>query len=177
MPISSDRLRRVLRLAAEKANYRSALGPGQGRGIALCPYGGTYCAAIAQVAVRDAKLSIERVTVAIDCGSLINPSGAENQIAGGIIWGLTALLYGGVRIDKGRAARSNLHENPLLRMQECPAIDVHFIGSEAARPSGIGEVSAPLAVPAVLNAIFAATGQRIRKPPLDRGAFASSASG
>lgn len=172
VPLSSDPLRRVLRYAAEKASYRSPLGPGQGRGIALCPYGDTSCAAVAQVTVRDGKLAIDRVTLAVDCGKVINPSGAIQQLTGGIIWGLTAVLHGGVPIRKGRAVHSNFHENGLLRMDECPSIDVFILPSEDERPRGIGEVSAPLAVPAVLNAIFAATGQRIRRIPIPKGAFA-----
>jgi isoquinoline 1-oxidoreductase beta subunit len=173
-PISSDRMRAVLELAAEKAGWGRTLGPGQGMGIALYPYGNTCCAAVAEVTVREGALRIDRVTVAIDCGKVINPSGAKNQIAGGVIWGLTALLHGGVPIRKGRAVRSNFHDNKLLRMRECPVIDVHLLRSRDVRPWGIGEVSTPLAVPAVLNAIFSATGKRIRKIPLERDAFAPS---
>lgn len=165
-PISSDRLRAVLQLAAEKAGWGQPLGAGQGRGIALFPYGGTCAAAVARVTVRERKLRVERVTLAVDCGKVINPSGAKNQLAGGIIWGLTALLHGGVPIRKGRVVRSNFHENRLLGMAECPAIDVHLLPSREPKPSGIGEVSAPLGVPAVLNAIYAATGKRIRKIPV-----------
>jgi CO/xanthine dehydrogenase Mo-binding subunit len=171
-PISSDRLRAVLQLAASQAGWAEPLGAGQGRGIALFPYGGTCVAAVAAVTVRERKLSIDRVTLAVDCGRLINPSGASNQLAGGIIWSLTALLYGGVPIRKGRVVRSNFHENKLLGMAECPAIDVHFVPSRDPNPSGIGEVSSPLGVPAVLNAIYAATGKRIRKIPLTEDAFA-----
>jgi isoquinoline 1-oxidoreductase subunit beta len=171
-PISSDRLRGVLRLAADKAGWGKPLGAGQGRGIAVFPYGGTCAAAVAAVTVRDRKLRIDRVTLAVDCGKVINPSGATNQLAGGVIWSLTALLHGGVPIRKGRAVRSNFHENKLLSMAECPAIDVILVPSRDARPSGIGEVSAPLGVPAVLNAIYAATGKRIRKIPVTEDALA-----
>jgi isoquinoline 1-oxidoreductase beta subunit len=165
-PISSDRLRSVLQLAAAKAGWGQPLGAGQGRGIAVFPYGGTCAAAVAAVTVRDRQLRIDRVTLAVDCGKVINPSGATNQLAGGIIWSLTALLHGGVPIRKGRAVRSNFHENRLLGMAECPAIDVHLLPSRDPNPSGIGEISAPLGVPAVLNAIYAATGKRIRRIPV-----------
>lgn len=172
--ISSDRLRAVLQLAATQAGWGQPLGAGQGRGIALFPYGSTYTAAVAQVTVRDRKLSIDRVTLAVDCGTIINPSGATNQLTGGIIWSLTALLHGGVPIRKGRAVRSNFHENKLLSMSECPVIDVHLLPGRGRQPSGIGEVSAPLGVPAVLNAIYAATGRRIRKIPLTEEALGPS---
>ena len=175
VPISSDRLRAVLQLAAEKAGWGQPLGAGQGRGIALFPYGGTSAAAVAQVTVRERRLRIDRVTLAVDCGRVINPSGATNQLAGGIIWSLTALLHGGVPIRKGHAIRSNFHENRLLGMAECPAIDVHLLPSRDPIPSGIGEISAPLGVPAVLYAIYAATGKRIRKIPVTEDALDPSA--
>ena len=106
------------------------------------------------------------MTIGVDCGKVINPSGAANQIEGGIVWSLTALMYGGYPIKHGRATQRNFHENKLLRMDECPPIDVHFVPSQDERPWGIGEISSPLGVPAVLNAIFAATGKRIRKVPI-----------
>jgi CO/xanthine dehydrogenase Mo-binding subunit len=146
-PISSDRLRAVLQLAATKAGWNTPLGAGQGRGIALFPYGDTCAAAVAAVTVRERRLSIDRVTLAVDCGRVINPSGATNQLAGGIIWSLTALLHGGVPIRKGRAVRSNFHENKLLGMAECPAIDVHLVSGRGRKPSGLGEISAPLVCP------------------------------
>lgn len=171
-PISSDRLRAVLALAAEKAGWGKPLGAGQGRGIALFPYGGTCAAAVACVTVSGRKLRIDRLTLAVDCGRVINPSGATNQLAGGLVWSLTALLHGGLPIRGGRAVRSNFHENELLGMAECPAIDVHLLPGRGRPPSGIGEVSSPLGVPAVLNAIYAATGKRIRTIPVTESALA-----
>jgi isoquinoline 1-oxidoreductase subunit beta len=132
----------------------------------LIPYGNTCCAAVAEVTVREKQLIVDRITAAIDCGKLINPSGAENQITGGLIWGLTALFYGGAPIENGRVMHSNFHQNKLLRMNETPQMEVHFVDGQAERPWGIGEVSAPLAAPAVLNAIYAATGKRLRKLPI-----------
>jgi isoquinoline 1-oxidoreductase beta subunit len=168
LTLSSDRLRRVLALAAEKAGWGRKLEPGRGMGICLSPYGNTCVAAIAEVSVRENKLRIHRITVAVDCGRLINPLGAANQIEGGIVWSLSGLLYGGLPIKNGRAVNTNFHTNKLLRMNECPEIDVHFVGTDAQRPWGIGEVSTPVGAPAVLNAIFAATGKRIRTIPLER---------
>ncbi|HEY9049070.1 MAG TPA: molybdopterin cofactor-binding domain-containing protein [Ohtaekwangia sp.] len=170
-PVSAKRLLGVLTLAAEKAGWGKPLEAGRGRGIAICPYGNSYCAAIAEVTVRDQKLTIDRITLAADCGNVINPSGAANQLAGGVVWSLTALLYGGLPIRNGRAIYTNFHQNKLLRMNECPKIDVHFVDSDDEKPWGVGEISTPLGVPSVLNAIYAATRKRIRKIPLAANAF------
>jgi CO/xanthine dehydrogenase Mo-binding subunit len=167
LTLSSDRLRRVLELAASKAGWGRKLAPGRGMGLCLAPYGNTCVAAVAEVTVRDGNLEVDRVTVVADCGRLINPLGAANQIEGGIVWSLTSLLYGGVPIENGRVMHRNFAQNKLLRMHECPRIDVHFVGTDAERPWGIGEVSTPVGAPAVLNALFAATGKRLRKLPIE----------
>lgn len=165
-PVSGSRILRVLGLAAEKAGWGKSQKPGSGMGMAVCPYGNSYCAVIAEVTVRDGALTINKVTVGVDCGKVVNPSGASNQITGGIVWSLTALLYGGLPVRNGRAVHTNFHQNKLLRMKECPPMEVHFIESEDEKPWGIGEISSPMGVPAVLNAIYAATGKRIRKVPI-----------
>ncbi|MDF3022577.1 MAG: xanthine dehydrogenase family protein molybdopterin-binding subunit, partial [Steroidobacteraceae bacterium] len=165
--LDTDRFRRVLELAASKAGWGRPMPAGTGLGICLSPYGQTCVACIAEVTVKDGALKVNKVWVAVDCGRLINPLGAANQIEGGIVWSLTGLLYGGVPIQDGRCVHSNFADNKLLRIHECPEIEVHFAGTDAERPWGIGEVSTPVAAPAVLNAIFAATGQRIRTLPLE----------
>jgi isoquinoline 1-oxidoreductase beta subunit len=164
--LSSDRMRALLELTAQKAGYRASLPQGRGMGIALIPYASSYCCAVADVTVTDGRLTINKITAAVDCGRIINPSGAEQQIVGGIIWGLTALFYGGAPVVNGRIQHSNFHENRLLRMHECPPIEAILVDSPEPRPLGLGEMACPLAVPAVLNAIFAATGKRIRRIPL-----------
>ncbi len=161
------KVRRVLALAAEKAEWGKKMEPGSAQGMAVCPYGTSCCAVIAEVLVRDNKLTITKIVIGVDCGKVVNPSGASNQITGGIVWGLTALLYGGLPILKGRAVHTNFHQNKLLRMQECPEMEVYFVKSDDERPQGIGEISSPMAIPAVLNAIYTATGKRIRTVPLD----------
>ncbi len=166
--LDSNRFRRVLELAAGKAGWGRKLLSGRGLGLCLSPYGQTCVACIAEVSVADGALKIHKVTVAVDCGRLINPLGAANQVEGGIVWSLSGLLYGGVPIRNGRCVHRNFADNKLLRIHECPEIEVHFTGTDAERPWGIGEVSTPVAAPAVLNAIFAATGQRIRKLPLEQ---------
>ncbi len=164
--LSTDRMRNLLTLVAQKAGWGRPLPEGRGMGIVLCPYASSYCAAIAHVSVVEGKLTINKITVAIDCGRVINPSGAKQQMVGGIVWSLTALLYGGAPLKNGRIQHSNFHQNKLLRMNECPPIDALIVESPEDHPLGLGEMSAPLAVPAVLNAIYAATGKRIRKIPL-----------
>ena len=170
--LDSDRFRRVLELAAEKAGWGRQSSQGRGLGLCLSPYGQTCVACIADVSVSDGVLKLHKITVAVDCGRLVNPLGAANQIEGGIVWGLTGLLYGGVPIKDGRVQHRNWADNKLLRIHECPEIEVFFTGTDAERPWGIGEVSTPVAAPAVLNAIYAATGQRIRSLPLERHTLA-----
>jgi CO/xanthine dehydrogenase Mo-binding subunit len=165
--LSTDRFRRVLELAASKAGWGKKLPPGSGMGICLSPYGQTMVACVAEITVKEGALKVDRITVAVDCGRLVNPLGAAAQVEGGIVWSLTGLLYGGLPIKNGRAVHRNFADNKLLRMPECPPIDVHFVGGDAERPWGIGEVSTPVAAPAVLNAIHAATGKRIRRVPLE----------
>jgi len=166
-PVSGQRVLRALKLAVEKSGWDKPRQPGHGMGIAVCPYGNSYCAVVAEVKVADHTLDIVRMTISVDCGKVINPSATENQISGGIVWSLTALLYGGVPLVNGRAIYSNFHQNRLLRMRECPKIDVHFVETNDQRPWGVGEISSPLGVPAVLNAIYAATGKRLRRVPID----------
>lgn len=166
-PVSGSRLLRVLKLAAEKSGWGKKKGAGHGMGMAVCPYGNSYVAAVAEVVVAEGKLNIVKMTISVDCGKVINPSGVEQQITGGIVWSLTALLYGGLPIRNGRAVHSNFHQNKLLRMRECPPIEVHLVDTDDDRPWGVGEISSPLGVPSVLNAIYAATGKRIRRVPID----------
>lgn len=163
--LSNTRTIRVLQLAKEKSGWGQPLPAGQGRGIATYPYGNTYCAIVAVVTVANNKISVNRVTCAVDCGMVVNPSGAKNQIEGGVVWGLSALLYGGVEVKNGRVVNSNFHQNKVVRINECPEIDVHFVETSDEQPWGLGEVSNPVIVPAVLNAIYAATGKRIRTLP------------
>ncbi len=165
--LSSARLRGVLKLAAEKSGYGKSMEAGRGMGIAVCPYGGSYCAVVAEITVREGKVLIDNITIAVDCGKVVNPSGVETQMVGGVVWSLTALFYGGLPIKNGRALHTNFHQNKILRMNECPPMQVHFVETSEERPGGVGEISSPLGVPAVLNAIYAATGKRIRRIPIN----------
>lgn len=167
VPVHGSRILRVLQLAAEKAEWGKPLPPGRGKGIAVSTFGYSYCAVIADVTMQGDKLTINKMTITIDCGKVINPSGVVQQMTGGIVWSLTALFYGGLPIRNGRAVHTNFHENKLLRMNECPPVEVHFVDTSEDKPGGVGEVSSPLGVPAVLNAIFTASGRRIRRVPLE----------
>jgi isoquinoline 1-oxidoreductase subunit beta len=127
---------------------------------------GTYLAQIAQVAVsKDGEVRVERVVCAVDCGMIVNPDTVKAQIEGGVIFGLTAALFGEITIRHGRVEQSNFNDYRVLRIDEAPIVEVHLIKSNEA-PGGIGEVGTVGAAPALTNAIFAATGTRIRKLPV-----------
>lgn len=166
--INNTRHLKVLKLAAEKSNWSKPLEKGKGKGIATYTYlhGNSYCAIVAEVSVVDKKVIVEKVTCAVDCGLVVNPSGARNQIEGGVVWGLGAVLHGGLEIKNGQAVKSNFHQHKVVRMNECPVIDVHFVENAGDRPWGTGELANPVIVPAVLNAVSAALGKRIRSIPV-----------
>jgi len=165
---SNGQLLAVLDLAASKAGWGSPLPPGWGRGIAACYYSNsnTYVAEVTEVSVgTDGMVQVHRVVCAVDCGLVINPTLAEAQIEGSIVQGLSATLKREITFAGGRVQQSNFDDYPQLRLREMPAIEVHFVpGGET--PSGLGEVALPPIAPAVANALFAATGKRIRRLPI-----------
>ncbi len=165
--ILSERGRAVLELAAQKAGWGTPLPAGQGRGIAYhATWDATPVAQVAEVSVDSrGQVRVQRVVCAVDCGVVINPDMVEAQMEGGIIFGLTAALKASISIEKGRVQQSNFHDYPLLRLDEIPAIEVYIVPSDEA-PSGIGEMANPVIMPAVANAVFAATGKRIRHVPI-----------
>ena len=157
----------MLDLAAARAGWGTPLGQGRGRGIAL--HGGSfgsYLAQVAEVAVaKDGSVRVERVVCAIDCGIVVNPDTVTAQMEGGIVFGLSAALKGAITIERGRVQQSNFHDYPLLRMHEVPVIEVHIVPSPEP-PGGVGESGVAPVAPAVCNAIFAATGRRVRQLPI-----------
>jgi isoquinoline 1-oxidoreductase beta subunit len=161
----SPRLLGVLELAAEKSGWSKPLPAGRFRGIAVANNVGSFNAQVAEISVDKGKLRIHRVVCAVDCGQAINPKGIEQQIQSGIVFGLTAALKGNITIERGRVQQQNFHNYNMLRIDEMPLVEVHLVPSHAA-PGGIGEASTPPIAPAVANAIFAATGKRIRRLPI-----------
>jgi len=160
----SPRHRAVLETAVKQSGWGEAP-DGHSQGVALHASFGSICAHVAEVSVDDGQLVVHRITTAIDCGRAINPDIVKAQMMGGAMFALSELRYGGIHLDQGRVSQSNFHDLPLLRMHESCDVDVHIVDS-GAELGGIGEVAVPPLAPAVCNAIFAATGQRIRKLPL-----------
>ncbi|WFU51186.1 xanthine dehydrogenase family protein molybdopterin-binding subunit [Sinorhizobium terangae] len=161
------RLLAALDLAAEKAGWATALPPGKGRGIALSEDFGSFAAMISEMSVgEDGSLKTERIICAVDCGQVINPDTVEAQIQSGIIYGLSAALYGRITVQNGAVVEGNFDDSPVLRINETPKIEVHIVPSSEA-PGGIGEVGTPGVAPSLLNAIFVATGKRLRSLPID----------
>jgi isoquinoline 1-oxidoreductase beta subunit len=164
---NSPRLLGVLDLAAQKANWGKPLPAGHFRGIAALHAFGSYAAEVAEVSVdRKARtLKIHHVTCAFDCGRVVNPATIEAQMQSGIVWGLTMALHDAITIDRGRVVQTNFNNYPLLRIDEMPVVEVHIVPSEE-KPTGAGEPGVPPITPALCNAIFAATGKRIRRLPI-----------
>jgi isoquinoline 1-oxidoreductase beta subunit len=162
------RLLSALEVAAEKAGWTTALPQGQGRGLALLEDFGSFAAMISEVTVgNEGMLKIDRIICAVDCGQVINPDTVEAQIQSGIIYGLSAALYGRITVRNGAVVESNFDDSPVLRIHETPKIEVHIVPSSEA-PGGIGEVGTPGVAPSLLNAIFVATGKRLRSLPIDQ---------
>ena len=168
----SPRLRAAVDLAASKAGWGSALPARRGRGIAAQGAFGSFIATVIEVEVDDyGEVSLKRIVSAVDTGIVVNPDTVVAQLQGGLIFGLTAALYGEITIDKGRVQQSNFHNYRMLRIDQVPNIEVHLIPSGEA-PGGIGETGTTAGPPALGNAIYAATGVRLRRLPIDRVALA-----
>jgi isoquinoline 1-oxidoreductase beta subunit len=160
------RFANVLKLAAEKAGWGKPLPKGRTRGIALMEGYDTYMAQVAEISVdSNNQIRVHRVVAAVDAGHMVNPDTVEAQIQGGIVYGLSAVLYGQVTLENGRVQQTNFHDYPVLRLNETPAIDVILVESTE-KPGGIGEPATALIGPAVANAFFTATGKRVRTLPL-----------
>ena len=155
----------VLNLAADKADWTKPLPAGQFRGVAVCEAMNSFVAQVVEVSVADRQIRVHRVVCAIDCGLAVNPDGVVAQMEGGIIFGLTAALYGEITLANGRVQQSNFHDYRMLRMNEAPTIEVHILPSTE-RMGGAGEPGVAPIAPALANALFAATGKRFRQLPL-----------
>jgi isoquinoline 1-oxidoreductase subunit beta len=167
----SPRAKAVLELAAQKAGWGQPLPERVGRGVSVQFVFATYMAHVAEVEVSaDGAVRVRRVVCAVDCGRVVNPDTVQAQIQGAIVFGITAALYGEITLKDGRVEQSNFDTYQMLRINEAPAIEVYIVNSFEP-PGGMGECGTAAMVPAVTNAIYAATGKRLRKLPIDATAF------
>ena len=163
----------VLNQATEKANWGQPLPPRVGRGVCVQPSFASFIATVVEAEVDEyGEINLRRATSVVDTGIAVNPDSIVAQIEGGLIFGLTAALYGEITIDKGRVQQSNFHDYRMLRIDQAPKIEVHVVKSGEA-PGGIGEAGVTAAPPALRNAIFAATGVALRRLPIDRSLIAA----
>jgi isoquinoline 1-oxidoreductase subunit beta len=161
---------RVLELAAERAGWGHAP-PGRYQGLALMEGYTTHLVQVAEISVEGGQLKVHKITCVVDCGQMVNPRIVESQIESGIVFGLSAALWGEVTITAGEVRQTNFNTYRVLRSNELPELDVHLVPSDAA-PGGIGEPAVALVAPAICNAIFAATGKRLRSLPIAAHALA-----
>ncbi len=165
----SPRARAVLDLAAQAAGWGQPLPEGRGRGVSLLYSGwGSYLAQVAEVSVsKSGEVRVHRVVCAVDCGAVVNPDTVKAQTEGGIVFGISGALYGEVTLKNGRVEQSNFHDVRVLRINETPRIEVHLVRNLEA-PGGLGEPPTAVTAAALANAVFAVTGKRIRKLPMER---------
>jgi isoquinoline 1-oxidoreductase beta subunit len=164
----------VIRQAAARAGWGTPMPNGKARGIAMFESFETIVAHVVEIEVAsDGTLKVDRVVSAVDCGSAVNPDGLKAQIEGGIIYGLSAALFGEITIDKGAVMQQSFPDYDVVRLAQCPQIEVHIVESGAAL-GGAGEPGTPPIAPAVANAIFAATGIRVRELPLKNASLAAA---
>jgi isoquinoline 1-oxidoreductase beta subunit len=161
----SPRARNVLDVATQAAGWGSPVPQGQGRGVSVMHAFGSFLSMVVDVAVDKGDVAVKRVVCAVDCGMVVNPDTVEAQIQGGVIFAITAALYSEITIKDGRVEQNNFTDYRMLRIDQTPPIDVHIVKSAEA-PGGIGEPGTAALMPALTNAIFAATGKRIRQLPV-----------
>jgi len=159
----------VLKQAAERAGWGQPLPPGTALGIATNQGYTSFIAVVAQVATVDGKPKVEKLTCVVDCGLAVSPGGVEEQIYGGLMWGLGHTLFDRLDIQQGRVVQSNFHDYRVARMSDMPATDIVVLDGEPGKPGGVGELGSPSVAPAIANALFALTGIRQRSTPLSLG--------
>ena len=171
VPLDADRMKAVLQLAAQKSDWGKPVKSGQGRGIA-CHYSfNSYVANVVEATVSGGALKVDRIVSAVDIGTAVNPEGVRAQVESAIVYGLTAALKSQITIQDGHAVQANFNQFTTLSMKETPRLEVHIMPSTLP-PTGIGEPGLPPVAPALMNAVFAITGKRIRRLPLQKGDLA-----
>jgi isoquinoline 1-oxidoreductase beta subunit len=161
----TSRLRAPLQLAAQKAGWGTSLPAGRGRGIACHSSFGSHVAEVAEVSVEKGRLRVHRVVAAVDVGVAVNPDSVQHQVEGSVVYALSAVLRGEITLARGAVVQGNFDDYEPLRIHEMPAVEVHLVPSQEP-PGGIGEPAVPPLAPAVVNALFAVTGKRVRRLPL-----------
>jgi len=156
----------VLELAVKQSGYPNAP-EGRSHGIALMEGYGTYMAQVAEISMVDGKVKLHRIVCAVDCGQVVNPEIVESQVQSAALFGLTAALWGEINVQGGRVQQTSFDNYRLLRINEAPVIETHLVQSSET-PGGIGEPATALVAPALANAVFKATGRRVRSLPLSR---------
>jgi isoquinoline 1-oxidoreductase beta subunit len=164
-PLDTARLKGVLQLAAEKAEWGKSFPSGTGQGIATFFSFDSYTAAVAEVSAGANEIKVKRIVCAVDCGRPINPNGVRAQVESAAIYALTATVKDAITVDRGRVVQSNFNDYHMVHINEAPVIEVHVVRSTEA-PTGIGEPIVPVIAPAICNAIHAATGKRLRRLPV-----------
>jgi isoquinoline 1-oxidoreductase beta subunit len=159
--------KRVLQKLKEVSNWDKPLPKGWGRGVAQWEFFAGLGGNVVEVSKKGEGIKIEKVYAVIDLGTVVNPDMVEAQVEGAIIMAITAAIKNGIRIENGKTVQSNFHNNPILRITETPPIEVHILAEGGEKIKGVGEPGLPPLAPALCNAIFAATGKRIRRLPFD----------
>ncbi|KAB0495221.1 xanthine dehydrogenase family protein molybdopterin-binding subunit [Pseudomonas vancouverensis] len=159
----------VLKSAAERAGWGQTLPPGTALGIATNQGYTSFIAVVARVSQKDGVAKVDKLTCVVDCGLAVSPGGVEEQIYGGLMWGLGHALFDRLDIKQGRVVQSNFHDYRVTRMSDMPAVDILLVEGEPAKPGGVGELGSPSVAPAIANALFSLTGVRQRSTPLKLG--------
>src|SRR5579864_8211222 len=156
----------VLDVLVEKGDWGTPLPRGRGRGVAITEAYDSIVGMIVEVTVKGGQVKVDRVVIACDCGTVVNPRGVETQLEGGMIYGLSAALFGNITIKDGRVEQGNFDTYPVVRFKDAPKTEVYISPTPGKRWGGVGEPGATMIQPAVTNAIFAATGKRLRSLPI-----------
>ena len=170
MLANKPRHRQLLDEVADKAGWGQPMAAGQGRGISLQESFGTLVAQVVEVSLKDGKIGVDRVVCAVDAGFAVSPNGLAAQMESGIIYGLSAAMYGEITVADGAVQQTAFHDYPVVRMNDAPAIEIHIVNSDAPW-GGAGEPGTPGIAPALANAIYAATGTRVRQLPVSQYDF------